>query len=474
MSRSALILSLITLQLALPGVAHAASSEPLEPLLALTGKTGGLTADTVAERASATSPSDERARDDVAVARAQLDRARNDFVPRVSLSASYTRLSKVPSTTLGTIVVAPNTETGPLPSNAQLAAVPLTLQSPPENAVSLSTNVNIPFSDYVFRFFQAHAAARAQLAASQYSLVAARRKTDYQARSLYYEWVYAELNQAVARQNLTLSREHLARVQALAAADSAAEADVARVQATVASAELGASESENRVRLARERLRITMHQPSAANFEIGENLRVTPVARPELDDVAELQRSAERNRPELQALDQQAHSYTQQANSARALALPRLDGFAGITHANPNSRYFPQEQKFNSSWQIGVQLSYAAIDTFNGISQIDQAQARAAGARAQRRELLDAIRNDVTEAVIAHRNALTSLDTSARRLTAAETSYRTRRELFLADKATTVELTEAQTELYNARLEAVQAQVAIRLARVRIAYLAGN
>jgi outer membrane protein TolC len=37
-----------------------------------------------------------------------------------------------------------------------------------------------------------------------------------------------------------------------------------------------------------------------------------------------------------------------------------------------------------------------------------------------------------------------------------------------------VELTEAQTELFNARLEAVQAQVAIRVARARIAYVTGK
>jgi outer membrane protein TolC len=40
--------------------------------------------------------------------------------------------------------------------------------------------------------------------------------------------------------------------------------------------------------------------------------------------------------------------------------------------------------------------------------------------------------------------------------------------------ATTVELTEAQTELFNAQLEAVQAQVAIRVARARVAYVAGR
>jgi outer membrane protein TolC len=49
-----------------------------------------------------------------------------------------------------------------------------------------------------------------------------------------------------------------------------------------------------------------------------------------------------------------------------------------------------------------------------------------------------------------------------------------RRERFPAERATTVELTEAQTELLNARLQAVGAQVAIRRARARILYVVGS
>lgn len=76
--------------------------------------------------------------------------------------------------------------------------------------------------------------------------------------------------------------------------------------------------------------------------------------------------------------------------------------------------------------------------------------------------------------MLSYRTAASAIETSSRRAAAAETSYRTRHDRFLADKATTVELTEAQTELLNARLEAVAARVAIRRARARIAYVVGS
>jgi outer membrane protein TolC len=142
--------------------------------------------------------------------------------------------------------------------------------------------------------------------------------------------------------------------------------------------------------------------------------------------------------------------------------------------ANPNQRRIPPTQYFHSSWQIGVQLSYAPNDTATGLSQTAAARARADAADAKRRQLLDAVRSEVVEAVIAHRDATASHATATRRLASAETSYRARRQLFENDRATTLELTEAQTELFRARLDVVQASVAVRVANARLAYATGT
>jgi outer membrane protein TolC len=107
-------------------------------------------------------------------------------------------------------------------------------------------------------------------------------------------------------------------------------------------------------------------------------------------------------------------------------------------------------------------------------TQIDAGRAQARAARAQRSQLLDAVRTEVTEAVLARRTASASLKSSARRLTAAETSYRARHERFLVGQATLLELTEAQTELLSANLEAIQAQVAVRVAAARVVYASGR
>jgi outer membrane protein TolC len=326
----------------------------------------------------------------------------------------------------------------------------------------------------VFRLFQSRDAARAQLRGSQLSLDATRRKTAYDARALYYDWVRAELETAAAEQNLQLSQEHLARLQARAAAEAASPADVARVEATVASSERVLEQARNLASLQRERVKIAMHDATSGPFQIGEDLTTPPAPTAGERDIGELSRRAERLRPELKAAELSALAYDKQADATRSKALPRLDALAQNTLANPNQRYFPQKDEFHSSWQVGAQLSFSLSDTLSATTQVSSARAQAAAARAQRAQLLDAVRTEVAEAVLSERTARAGLESSARRLAAAQTSYRARHERFLVGAATTVELTEAQTELFNAELEAVQARVAIRVALARLSYVTGQ
>jgi outer membrane protein TolC len=447
-SRCALVL--VALFLSSPLLAQtspqAADAELRHPARLLTGKAGGLTSQHLAERAVETNFAVQQRRHEVEVAAAQLDRALYDFIPRLSGQASYFRLSEIDA---------------PAPFES------------PQNATTFTASLTLPLSDYVLRLMPARDAARAQLESSRESSAATRRKTAYDARALYYDWVRAELEAAAAAQNLELGREHRQHLQALAGADAASPADVARVEATVASSERVLVQARNLAALQRERVGIALHQGERRDFAIGEDLTRSPEGR-EWDDIAALSSDAERLRPELAAAGHAANAYEAQARAGWARALPRLEALGQGSYANPNSRYFPQESEFNRSWQVGLQLSVPISETFAASRDIVAARSQAAAARAQREQLRDAVRTEVAEAVLSQRTARASLDVSARRLAAAETSYRARRERFLLGAATTVELTEAQTELFNAQLEAVQAQVAIRVARARVAYVAGR
>src|SRR6266478_4207805 len=77
------------------GAQEAGAESSSARLERLVGRAGGLRSDDVAARAVATSPDVRRHKEEIAEAKAQLDRALIALIPRFSGSAQYTRLSSI-------------------------------------------------------------------------------------------------------------------------------------------------------------------------------------------------------------------------------------------------------------------------------------------------------------------------------------------------------------------------------------------
>ena len=217
-----------------------------------------------------------------------------------------------------------------------------------------------------------------------------------------------------------------------------------------------------------------LHDRAPREFRIGEDV---------LSDLQEslggsrldtLWAEARRSRPELRAFAAQSAALAEQADIERAAYFPRVEAFGNAYYSNPNTRAFPQRDEFQSSWDAGLQLSF----TFN---EVPRASAAARGVEARRAALLadhaaleDAVRVEIAEAREALREAFAAGRASARRLVAAEEAYRVRRVLFQYGRATSVELTDSETELTRARLDSIQAKLDARVARVRLLHAVGR
>jgi outer membrane protein len=143
-------------------------------------------------------------------------------------------------------------------------------------------------------------------------------------------------------------------------------------------------------------------------------------------------------------------------------------------YANPSPRIFIPEQQFVGYWDVGVRATWALNDVFSaGAAGADQ-KAQAASLRAQSQKVRDAVFLEVTQAVLAMRTADSSIDSSSAQLRSAEEAYRARRELFRYGKGTSVELAEAEADLFRARLAAISAGIDQRLAKVRVEHATGR
>jgi outer membrane protein len=437
------------------------------------GIQGGLTSELTARRALATSFDVGARQSELLAAAAEADRALLAYLPEVTVSASYARLSDVGTQTLGILVAASGEPEGPLPAGAQLVNAPITLETL-LNQYVLQANLLIPVSDYFLRVAPASQAAEYSERAATANVATAQARVATDARVAYYGWVRSRLAIGVAEQALRDTEAHLADARVAVRAGSANTADVLRVESQVARSEQYLVNTRSLAAVTEQQIRTALHDESGEPLSVGEDIRVDLPALSPAPETSSLWSEAAHHRPELQALDDNAAALDQKARAQRAGYFPRLDLLAGATYANPNPRILPPEEEFRASWQVGARLSWNLTDIPAARDRARAASAQSSAISKDRAALLDRIHVEVVAALHALEDADVALQTTRRSLASAEESYRVRRLLFQNARSTSVELLDAETELTRVRLESLNALVEARISRVRLDYAVGH
>jgi len=445
---------------------------------------GGLTARAVGRRAQTTSPDAIGRASELAAAEARVTQAAAGFLPRFSLSARLARLSAIPPDTVGNIVgtlqpgpvsvtcpSAPGTSGGQVSCNLAGRSVPLTFASVPHQ-YSLQASLSVPLSDYALRLSQNYAAASHAETAARHTEIAADLKAGRDAQVIFYSWVRARGTAVVAEQALATAQQHLKDARSAVDAGTVSRADVLRVESQVAQSELLVERARHLVELQTAQLRVVLHDDVDRGYELGDDL----TSDPELTagSLSELVAEAVAHRPELAAVEETIHSLAGTAAAARAAYLPRVDAVANYYEQNPNFRYFPVQDAWHDTWDVGVQLSWTISDAAVTRGQVKEIEARAATSDAQLAGLRDAVRVEVTQAYYAERDAHEALAATRRVLASSEEGYRVRRSLFLVGRGTSSELIDAENELMRSRVDLLNARVDAFVARLAIEHATGR
>jgi outer membrane protein len=445
----------LLISLAAVPVAAQPAGEPEVPfdaeVAALLAQPGGLTADVAAERAAKTSPEVRRKLAEVAAATAQTKQVELVRVPQVSVSARYTRLSDIDPPMLG----------GGF-------SFPVFLDS-----YTVGAQVAVPISDYLFTFPDLTAAARAGTDAAR----AAERSTQVDvaadARLAYYEWVRARLQVLVGQRLLAQIQASLTQVRALAEVQRLSRADLMRVEAQRAQAELTVAQLENVATLREQALRIQIGAPGDEVLAIGEDVSAD-LTVPAAGATDALVDEAARARLDVKVLDAGVIAKTRQRDALKAGRYPKLSAFAQVDYANPNQRIIPQHDEFDLTWAAGVQLTWTLNEPLITNAKLDQAAAEIRELREDKNRLLDGVRLEIVAASNAVALAQKALSVTAEGLAAAEESYRVRKELLAGERATAVEIVDAETQLTQARFAAINARIDLRVALAQLEHATGQ
>jgi outer membrane protein TolC len=451
---------LVLALLALPSLAFAQATDPLAAELAVPD--GLRVADVV--RASIATSHEHQAREaDVEAARAEVDRVLLALVPRLGLSASYLRLSPIAAPTLG-ILVAPvdQSQPGPIQPGDPLVGVPI--QFPVLlDQTQIRAQLAVPLSDYFLRVLPGRDAAEHAVHAGEASRDATEARLALDAEVVYWGWVRARLARVLALQALAQATAHRDDAARVRAAGLAIDADVARAEAQVAAMEeLVATTTTLRDAIA-DRLRTIMHVDAIPDA-IGEALPEDGIAPRDVDRA--LDRALSR-RSELRAIDAQIRALEAQRTITDAALAPRVDLVGEVLLANPNPRFIPAEERFETTWALGVQMSWQLADAVAVEPARRALEARIASARSSRELLAEGLRAELVEANRLLADAESAIHSRRAQVLAAERAHHQVSEVFRVGRGTGLAVVDAQTLLVRARLDLLQARIDLAIATAR-------
>ncbi len=443
------------------------------------GAAGGrpITAEFVARRAAQTSFSAKAQDENIRAAAARVDQAWASFLPRLTATARYTRLSPLTNpalgggTTTGSQLVSPDAPGTP---NPRVVAIPVQSFVFPvvlDNFL-LQAQVVVPISDYFLRINQGYTAATHARDAARIDAQTARARSATDGKVAFYTHIRARGAQVVAEQALEDAKAHAVDAKNQEAAANASRADVLRAETAVAAAELQVERAKNLAQLTEKQVRIAMHVPDSEPFSLGEELDA-PLP-PVTGTLAEFVTEGQRARLELKSLDANADALRAQGKSAKAGYYPQVSGAGEITLANPNQRRFPQTPDWYPTWSLTLQATWSPNDIPTSSAGGSEYEARIATLEAQKQMVREGIELEVVQAHQSIRESDVGIATTKRQLESATEALRVARELFRNGRAISTVVTDAETELTRARLEALNAHVEARISRAKLEHAVGR
>jgi outer membrane protein len=192
------------------------------------------------------------------------------------------------------------------------------------------------------------------------------------------------------------------------------------------------------------------------------------------DDLQTLQARARERRPELKSMQLRCDMNSAGVAAAKGGWYPQIFLAANYDYARPNMRIFPQKDRWDGTWDIGVTLQWNIWDWMATNHQAVQAEAALRQTEAGMTQLEDAVMLDVAQQYFNAQTAKEKVDVTFGGMQQAQESFRMTYEKFKNGLASNTDLLDAEMALLQAKLTHTQAVVDCTLALARLKKVVGD
>ena len=386
-------------------------------------------------------------------AEAQVNMARAALLPRLSANGNYTYFRDVQKS----VIQAEGGFGFPIPG---------------EDMNEMSTPTMDNEADLIELEFGAHHNVQGTLTLTQPIFAWGRYYYGYQAANLGYKAAEEELNTAfeklrldvyeafyrvliaqelvkVAEQSVTHVEKQLGIAQTSFDAGATTNFDVLRAKVQLANTESLLIRAKNGVITAKNLYRTVLNLPLSDEISVEGSFETTA---PQLQ-LDELVRLAIENRPEVNRSQFNEQVGQKQLKIAKTRYLPDLSFFSNYQMSH-NERL----TEMNRIWSLGLQINIPIFDGFASQAAVKQNESVLRQLQLATKQTTTSVEFEVRNAFLALLEAKTLIDVQRETVTQAEESVRIATIQFENGIITTVELTDTQLALMQAKVNSLQAQ----------------
>ncbi len=379
----------------------------------------------------------------------KLTEIKSQFLPQFKLTGNYTRLSdNIP----------------PFEVSMPFAPLPIRISDPILN----NYTVRFGFSQPIFTGFKLLSlknSADLNLRASEYDYSKEEIEKAFNIFSAFWNYYKTgEIKKAI-QQNLDQMEKHLRDTKVFYDNGLVSTNDLLKLEVQRSNTKLMLLEAENNFNLAR----IMFNKAVGLELTSPTSVIVDKIVFVESDfNLPEITEEAFASRNELKSLSYRIQASEKGINAVKSNWLPSVYLNGNYYYSNPNPRFQPAKNKFNSNWELSVSLNWDVWNWGFTSSQVLQAEETKTQLETTFEQIKENIQTEVYSNYLTFIKSSEKLNLSRLMLTQAEENYRTTVEKYNVQLATSTELIDAETLKLQAETNLKTSEVDYQVAKVSL------
>ena len=299
------------------------------------------------------------------------------------------------------------------------------------------------------RFYYGYQAAKLQFEAVEKQLNATYNKLSLDVYEAFYRVLIAQEFVEVANQAVELVKKQLKIAESSFNAGATTNFDVLRAKVQLANSESQLVRAKNGVITAENAFKTLLNIPLLDNITVEGTIEI-PEVNIQLDKLIE---TSLENRPEITQSRLNEQVGEKQLSASKTRNLPDLSFFSNyqISH---NERL----TEMNRIWSLGLQINVPIFDGFASRAGVKQSESILKQMQLGTKQILSSVEFEVRSAYLALLEARTIINVQRETVSQAEESVRIATIQFENGLITSVEFTDTQLALMQAKVNRLQAQ----------------